>query len=395
VTDDAAQRNEARVPDAPGPNAAATTPAAAPAAVPPVTAAASPSANAPAPSDAAPVDPAAATTAAPGTDPEYMRIALRALRVDTVTDFNIYLRQASTDAYTLYREAHLVFAEEHRQRLMDSVMDGVYISGSDRTEYVHYLETNLATIIADPEVPAEEESTIVYTCATHIVQDLLERPGQSEDVKRAQRMVDNTIEHLIKGPDRFARAFEQMSFDYRTYTHSVNVCVFGLALGQRLGFGRDELRRLGAGLLLHDIGKSRIDEAILYKRGPLSDEEWQAMRRHPDYGREILEATGELDPIALTIVHQHHEKCTGRGYPQGLHEPDIHLYSKICTLADVFDALTTERPYKQALDAFPALRIMQSDMREDFHPHLFREFIRMLGSTSVRAVAEENLRKAA
>ncbi len=369
MTDDAAKRDVSRVPDAPSPNAAAGAPAIAPA------------------------DGGAA--AAPEAAREYIRIPLRALRLDTVTDFNIYLRQASTNDYTLYREAHLIFSEEHRQRLLDAVLDGVYITDEDRAEYVQYLETHLATIIADPEVPVEEESTIVYTCATHIVQDLLERPGQSDDIKRAQRMVDNTIEHLLKGPDRFARAFEQMSFDYRTYTHSVNVCVFGLALGQRLGFGRDELRRLGAGLLLHDLGKSRIDEAILYKHGPLSDEEWREMRRHPEHGVEILKANGDVDPLAVTIVHQHHEKCTGRGYPQGLHEPDIHLYSKICTLADVFDALTTERPYKQALDSFPALRIMQSDMREDFHPHLFREFIRMLGSPAVRAVAEENLRKAA
>lgn len=368
MTDDDAKRDASRVPDAPGPNAAAGAPE---------------------------TPPANAAPAAPEPDREYMRIPLRALRVDTVTGFNIYLRQASTDAYTLYREAHLAFAEEHRRRLMDAVTDGIYITGDDRTEYVRYLETHLASIIADPEVPVDEESTIVYTCATHIVQDLLERPGQSEDIKRAQRMVDNTIEHLIKGPDRFAHAFEQMSFDYRTYTHSVNVCVFGLALGQRLGFGREELRRLGAGLLLHDVGKSRIDEAILNKRGRLSDTEWQAMRRHPEHGLEILKATGDVDALALTIVHQHHEKCTGHGYPLGLSDPDIHLYSKICTLADVFDALTTERPYKQALDSFPALRIMQSDMREDFQPHLFREFSRMLDSSVVRAVAEENLRKAA
>lgn len=384
MTDNAAQRDTTRVPDAPGPEATATDPAAPPAPALSVV-----------PAAGSPADSAADSAAAAAPAIEYMRIPMRSLRVDTVTDFNVYLRQGSADAYTLYREAHLVFAEEHRRRLMDSALDGVYVANDDRTKYVHYLESHLATIIADPEIPAEEESTIVYTCATHIVQDLLERPGQSEDVKRAQRMVDNTIEHLLKGPDRFAHAFETMSFDYRTYTHSVNVCVFGLALGQRLGFGREEMRRLGAGLLLHDIGKSRIDEAILYKRGPLTDEEWQAMRRHSEYGLEILQATGDVDPLALTIVHQHHEKCTGRGYPQGLREPDIHLYSKICTLADVFDALTTERPYKQALDSFPALRIMQSDMREDFHPHLFREFIRMLGSASVRAVAEENLRQAA
>jgi len=126
-----------------------------------------------------------------------------------------------------------------------------------------------------------------------------------------------------------------------------------LALGRNLGLSRAELKSLGAGLLLHDIGKSEIDDAILNKRGTLTEEEWNVMRSHPERGEAILSQAEGVDPLALTIVMQHHEKRSGKGYPRGLKGDEIHSYAKICALADVFDALTTQRSYKEALDSFP------------------------------------------
>jgi HD-GYP domain-containing protein (c-di-GMP phosphodiesterase class II) len=332
--------------------------------------------------------------ALPNREGKYQRIPLHALRVDTLTEFSIYIRQVD-GTFILYRDAQLVFNEEHRQKLLQTAPDGVYIAIDDNKLYVRYLEENLASIIADPNVPPEEESTIVYACASQLLKELLMQPGEREGVNRAVRMVDNAMEHILKGAEYFTYVLEKMSFDYHTYTHSVNVCVFGLALGQRLGFDRDELHVLGQGLLLHDVGKANIDEAILSKPGPLTEAEWEVMRRHPDEGAEILEAAGGVPPLALDVVRQHHEKCTGMGYPRGLDDSTIHVYAKICALVDVFDALTTERPYKQAMNAFPALRIMQSEMPHDFHPNLFREFIRMLGTSTVKHAARKNLHRRA
>jgi len=331
-----------------------------------------------------PIDPPEERTA----PQKFVEIPLHALRVDSVTEFSIYLMHGEDSAPVLYRDANLVFSEEHRGKLADGAVAGVYIAVDDRKPYLRYLENYLADIVGDNHVDAGEGATIVYACATNLVQDVLERPAQSEDIRRAQQLVAHTLDHLLADQARFPQLLERMAFDYHTYTHSVNVCVFGLALGQRLGMSREELHRLGTGLLLHDIGKSTIDDAILNKRGRLTDEEWQVMRRHPAEGARILESVGGVDAPALAVVRQHHEKCTGKGYPGGLAEPDIHFFAKICALADVFDALTTQRSYKEALDAFPALRIMQDEMMQDFHPRLFREFIRMLGTPAVRQAAE-------
>lgn len=325
---------------------------------------------------------------------KYIEIPLHALRLDRVTEFALYL-QPSPGKYVLYRNPNLMFDEEHRDKLEQNGTRSVFIAVADRKLYLRYLEQYLNEIISDPDVSADEESKIVYACATQLLKEVIEDPSQQEGVKRAHLMVDNAIEHLLKGPDHFMHVFDKMSFDYHTYTHSVNVCVFGLALGQRIGLSREELSRLGAGLLLHDIGKSKIDEAILNKQGPLSDEEWELMRTHPTRGREILAQHDGIDPIALAVVEQHHEKCTGGGYPHGLQEPEIHFFSKICTLADVFDALTTQRSYKEALASFPALKIMQAEMRTQFHEGLFKEFIRMLGSPISQGLPRPSQRKAA
>lgn len=322
------------------------------------------------------------------TPQKFIEIPLSALRVDTLTEFNIYLKHSEDRAPVLYRDAHLVFGEEQRRRLADGAVAGVYVAVDDRRIYLRYLESYLADIISDPQIDSAEEGSLVYACATNLVQDVLDRPVENENIRRAQRMVASTLDHLLADQAHFPQLLERMAFDYHTYTHSVNVCVFGLALGQRLGLSRDELLLLGTGLLLHDIGKSTVDDAILNKRGRLTDEEWQVMRGHPEAGARILEDVGGVDPRAMAVVLQHHEKCSGKGYPKGLSDPDIHLYAKIGALADVFDALTTQRSYKEALDAFPAMRIMQNEMMQDFQPRLFREFIRMLGTSAMRQAAQ-------
>jgi putative nucleotidyltransferase with HDIG domain len=169
-----------------------------------------------------------------------------------------------------------------------------------------------------------------------------------------------------------------MTHDYYTYTHSVNVCVIGIALAQKCGVKGEDLKALGSGLLLHDIGKSKIDVTILNKNGPLNGDEWRIIKTHPEVGAKIVKDSRPAKPVTLQIIRQHHEKCTGRGYPLGLVEEEIHLFSKIAALADVYDALTTNRAYKGAADAYPAIHLMQQEMAEDFCPNLFEKLVLLL-----------------
>ena len=327
---------------------------------------------------------------AEGIAGSFTRVPLSSLRIETYTDFTLYLRLRNTDRYVLYRKANLLFTERHRDKLRDNGIRDIYIADADRARYFRYLETRLDDIVSDETLPQKEASRLVYECTSSLVCEVIAKPWLKDNVKRARGLVSSTVRHLLQGPERLRAMVSIMSSDYYTYTHCVNVCVYGLALGQRLGMSAGELHDLGFGLLLHDVGKSQIDPAILNKPAELTPEEWVVMQTHPTRGLEIMKSHDGLPAGTLCAIGQHHEKCSGKGYPRGLAGREIHIFAKIASLADVFDALTTNRPYRCALASFPALRTMQSEMREDFHPLLFQEMIHLLGSREepVRVPAE-------
>jgi len=135
------------------------------------------------------------------------------------------------------------------------------------------------------------------------------------------------------------------------------------------------MHELGAAFFLHDLGKVKVDAAIINKPAVLTDEEMDKMRKHPEYGYEILVNTNQLTEECRTIVLHHHERNDGSGYPSGLKGEDIHLYGRICSLADVYDALNSDRPYRNGLGPFAALKLMKEEMLSHFQKDLFEKFV--------------------
>jgi HD-GYP domain-containing protein (c-di-GMP phosphodiesterase class II) len=136
---------------------------------------------------------------------------------------------------------------------------------------------------------------------------------------------------------------------------------------------------MGAGYFLHDIGKVRLDPAIINKQGKLTDEEMRKMRTHPYEGYRILSEADQLTEECKIIVMQHHEREDGNGYPLGLKGDGIHPYGRVCSIADVYDALTAVRSYKSRQTPFEALDIMKKQMISHFHRELFEEFVFLMG----------------
>ena len=168
----------------------------------------------------------------------------------------------------------------------------------------------------------------------------------------------------------------QLRFFY-TYTHSVNVGLLAVSMAKVLfrGSSGHDMHELGAGFFLHDLGKVQIDLAILNKPGRLTPEETTVMRRHPALGFKILHEAHQLSEECKTIVLQHHERDDGTGYPKQLRGTEIHLYGKICALADVFDALTSNRPYRKGMTSFDALMLMKKEMINHFQKDLYEKFV--------------------
>jgi HD-GYP domain-containing protein (c-di-GMP phosphodiesterase class II) len=312
---------------------------------------------------------------------KYLPIYLESLRVDTVLSFDLYIKIG--DDMILYRSADLPFTEKTRNKLLDNNVSRLYVGKENRDKYQKYIEQNLDKILVDREIPEVRKAGILYETSKSLMKDVLENPTFGENIKRSKNMVANTVGYILKGQAAFHNLLKISSFDYYTYTHSVNVCTFGVALAQQIGRNDEEyLQELGIGALLHDVGKSKISERILNKRTSLSPVEFELMKKHPRWGVEILSGTDMISPSAYYPVLQHHERGSGKGYPNGLTLDEMHEYSRIVAVVDTFDAMTTERVYQKAMDTFPALKTMFS-LPEDYDQTMLKAFAELMGPTGL------------
>ncbi|MEW5796976.1 MAG: HD domain-containing phosphohydrolase [Candidatus Zixiibacteriota bacterium] len=306
----------------------------------------------------------------------YLPVYRDALRPGTAPEFDLYIECAS--GIVLYNSACTPFSGESHQALLDGGITRLYVAGRDRRAYHTYLEKHLSEIATDQSLTESVRAGIVYDCAKLLMEDLFARPTMGENIRRSQELVASTVGFVLTGRAAFESLLRVMSFDYSTYTHSVNVCALSIALAQYVGIRNPkDLKVLGTGTLLHDIGKTRIDDAILNKKGQLSEAEFEQVRQHPCWGHEILSSTDMIEKDSYLPVIQHHERENGTGYPLAIDGSGIHIYGKITAIADVFDAMTTQRSYRSAIDAYPALRSMFADQGA-FDRNLLEQFARML-----------------
>lgn len=311
----------------------------------------------------------------------FVPIRLASLRIDSVTEFDIYLPVGDRQPPVLYRERNLPFTEDVRQRLLEHGVTTLFVEKAQEKEYRRYVERNLPSILADPGLDTSAKSEMLYDSAIGLMEDVMADPRAGQVVPRSRAFVEGTCQFLREEKGSFRHLLRVTSFDYYTYTHSVNVFVFSVALAQRVGLTDAlQLQKLGEGALLHDVGKSLIDPAIVNCRGKLDDAQWAEMRKHPVHGHDILREQGVVSETVLRIVRHHHEKIRGNGYPDAIGADEIPVTTRISTIADIFDALTTRRSYKPALNSFPALDLMRKEMAADLDPDLFRAFVEMMGT---------------
>ncbi|MHA7965233.1 HD-GYP domain-containing protein [Paenibacillus sp. CAU 1782] len=179
-----------------------------------------------------------------------------------------------------------------------------------------------------------------------------------------------------------ALVYLEQNDDY-TFRHSVGVALFSRLIGQSQGMTGKELDELTMAAFLHDIGKVRIPGSILNKTGALSHEEFACIKRHPEYGYELVTRCPDITERQALAVLQHHERMDGSGYPHGLKGGDIHLFGKIVAIADVFHAMISKRPYKSAVPFYQVLQEMNRDAYGKLDPELSIAFMDRLMQTLI------------
>ncbi len=194
---------------------------------------------------------------------------------------------------------------------------------------------------------------------------------QDEDTKNYSRLfdikgellevLDDIVGQLLNSNNLVMNLADIRHTDNYTFSHSVNVAVLSIMTSISMGLRRSELKDIGLGAFLHDLGKVLVPLPILNKPGRLSEDEMAEMMKHPVYGMELVKTRHIFNGPSLSIIHNHHERINGSGYPRGLPEDEVELYPKICAVADVYDALVSDRPYRPGFKPHRALEIMEEE----------------------------------
>ena len=311
-------------------------------------------------------------------DREWLKLDSRCLPDGDVLSFDLYLRLGSQGV--LYLRLGHPFPADDRRRLWEVGVRSFWVSPWQTQECSNYFERRLSSVLADDSIPLQQRSSILYMSATQTLRQILDSPSSPEGLRRSNDLAREVVAHLARNRDALLALHQVMSADYYTYTHCMDVCIYAVGLAKRaLGDDRPALEEVGLGALLHDLGKVRVGERVLRKAGPLSPEEWQTMRKHPQWGAETLADMGCNSETVSTIVLSHQERGDGTGYPYGLRLPEIDVRGRLVAVCDVYDALTTERSYRHAMSSFEALKLMRQKMGGQFDEQLLRQFVLMLG----------------
>ena len=238
--------------------------------------------------------------------------------------------------------------------------------------------------VPEKEVPLQEElkmASVIQHEAHSLIRDYMQdiRAGKNIESQKVKRVVNRMIDSIFRNPEALTSLTRLKGYDEYTFVHSINVCILCLALGRQLHFTREGLQGVGIGALLHDAGKMRLPPQILNKPGKVTEAEYKEIKKHPLLTLEVLEKAGKIPDASLKMAIQHHERYNGRGYPFGLAAHQISQFGQIAAIADVYDAITSDRCYQRGIPPHEGIRKIYEWSKNDFNPVLVERFIRLMG----------------
>jgi HD-GYP domain-containing protein (c-di-GMP phosphodiesterase class II) len=307
-------------------------------------------------------------------DPSY-------LTPDKVLEFAIYVYITERKRYVLFKVEDDPIKQYQLDILSKEGQRTVFVPRNHAPQLTRYLSEFLGTVINDNSVTLKEKSKRFHTLSVAVLKDLFESPPDMQQFTETMKNVSDALSVLVQRDLRAIKELNSLrSYDYNTYSHSLNVCVLSI------GFYMDMTDRpspfkvtdLSRGILLHDIGKLDVPSTLTKKPGPLSKSEWAIMRQHPVTGVERLNSVRGLSDDSMLITLYHHEAVDGSGYPEGIKNEKIPFTSRLCKVVDIYDALTSNRSYKERMTPYNALNIMIKEMGNQIDQDILRSFILFL-----------------
>lgn len=311
----------------------------------------------------------------------YTSLPLNQLLVDHPVSFDLFL-QYKNGQVAVFTKAGMHFSEQKRNELINNRVEALYIRSDDEKKLLEYHARTIHELLKNPEMSSDERAQLLHSSIHDQMQHMFDGGISQTAIIQSKEYIKSMVTEIVNNRVHTEALLKLTSRDFDTYSHCVNVAIYALALGREIGLKEHELVQLGAGALLHDIGKSKIDLRIINKPGRLTLDEFETIKNHPDLGYDILKMMGETDENILNIVRHHHEKLDGSGYCKGLTKEQIELEIQIVTIADIFDALSTNRTYKQAESHFTCFKTMKVTMKDQLDMKLVNKLILLMGKAA-------------
>lgn len=326
---------------------------------------------------------------------ELIQIPLESLIPDLPINFDLYasVRRGPSKVpvggeIILFASAPMSWSQSEADALKKFGFGSFYIKSSDANRYRSYVASKTLSRTIPQNSTPEFKISQIQDIGSHLMEVCFHTGINPLSFSRLQNVAEDIVQCLAENPQAVVHIQSLVDHDMYTYFHSTGVGILAVAIAKVLGESRqDVLRDFALGGLLHDIGKRHIPWHVLNKKGPLMEEEWVMMKRHPELGTQDIQNL-DVSNMIRDIVHFHHEKRDGSGYPHQIAGNDIPAAAQLVTIADIFNALTTTRSYHTKRSRFDALMYMKHHLQGQLWEEGFKALVSALTQNDP-AVAQE------
>ncbi len=251
-------------------------------------------------------------------------------------------------------------------------------------------QVEIARMMMEKTKAGRPEPEEIYQDFIALIKDVLDKGARNKPIEGKEIIVkiDRLVDQIALAGDELMGMVVKSTPNNYLYGHSTNVCILAISVGLGLGYNKSRLNELGVSGFLHDVGMVKVMDIAKQPRR-LTREEYEAIKKHPLYGAEILEKAKDLSKVAIYVVREQHERMTGAGYPRGLKNDEINEYARIVGLVDTYEAMTHPRPYRKKFLPYEALKEILKD-KALFDPRFMRVLIEQIGIYPVGSWAELN-----
>lgn len=307
---------------------------------------------------------------------------MRFIPLQSVKEDAILHRQVYSEEGQILLQKGMKLTKQYINRLKEMKINGVYIDCnlSKNIEMVGIIDDQLRN-------KAVQDVKKLFTLVENNEETSQEE--KKEQFKSITNAIDLIVDQILEHEHTMLNLVDLKIFDNYTFHHCVNVAVISITIGAALGMPKEKLYKLGLSGILHDIGKTFVPEEILNKKGKLNDEEWEIMKEHPYLGfKHIKENYPSLPATSLAGILSHHEKWNGTGYPYGKKEDEIFEFGRIIAIADVYDALTSDRPYRDGLLPHTAVEYIMGMAEDSFDLNIVKQFLKSIAPYPLGTILE-------